>query len=168
MPVIRIGGKSNNGTASKKSSSKRSTATKRVSSKASRARKTAPQTAPRSSSRVQKSATAQKRAARKPKVDEKVLNKHVTALKTAGNERKAAEAAHDKAVNNVHKAAVAAIKAGVPMGLVATTVGVSRQWLYKMGDFRDRQNGSSAGKATTATRKKVTTSSPRVRTASKK
>lgn len=166
MPVIRIGGKKPASSSSKKSSTTsktRSTSSKRTSSKrVGRATPAKKQTSAKK--------TGAKRGAprgpRTPKIAPTVLAKHEKALKAAGKDRRDAESAHDKAVENVHRVVKAAIKAEVPMSIISERVGVSRQWLYKMGTHRDRQNGSgpaSGGRATTASRSTKRSSSKRVR-----
>lgn len=168
MPVIRIGGKKPASSSSKKSSttSRTRTSSKRTSSK--RVGRAVPAKKQTSAKK-----TGAKRGAprgpRTPKIAPTVLAKHEKALKAAGKDRRDAESAHDKAVENVHKVVKAAIKAEVPMSIISERVGVSRQWLYKMGTHRDRQNGnvpSSGGRATSASRstKSSKRTRPRVRT----
>jgi len=62
----------------------------------------------------------------------------------AGKVRKDLEIKHKASVDALHQAAVAALEAGVPMARVAEVSGISRQWLYKMGEFAGRSNGDSA------------------------
>lgn len=156
MPVIRIGGKAKakpattsktRTTSSKRSSAKRGTATP-AKKRSTAAKKT---TRP-----ARKGPGSQggpgSRGPRTPKIAKNVLDKHVAALRAAGKERKDAEKAHDKAVEGVHKAAQAAMKAEVPMSIISAEIGVSRQWLYKMGQFKERTNGSQPT-ATSATRR---------------
>jgi len=96
------------------------------------------------------------RGPRTPKVEPKLLEKHVKALEAAGKRRADAEAEHDASVTNVHEVAQAALAAEIPMTLISDKLGISRQWLYKMGNFRSRTNGSkpkaAAKKATSAAR----------------
>ena len=71
---------------------------------------------------------------------DKTALQHDTALKEVGARRKAAEQEHKDAVEAMHKAATAALDAGIPMSIVASTLGVSRQWIYRMGNYADRSN----------------------------
>ena len=62
-----------------------------------------------------------------------------------------------------------AIEAEVPMGIISETVGVSRQWLYKMGSFRERTNGSgSKAKAKAAVQSKAKPKTPAKSTTTRK
>jgi len=166
MPVIRIGGKAKSKPATtsktRSSSSKRSSTVKRGTAAPAKKRSTAVK---KTTARKSNGGGPGSRGPRTPKIDKKVLDKHVAALREAGKERKRAEKEHDKAVDGVHKAAQAALAAEVPMSIVSAELGVSRQWLYKMGQFRERTNGSkpSATSATRRGKKSGTKTRPRVR-----
>lgn len=152
MSVIRIGGKKNS--AAKKTTSKpaaKSTGAKRTATKPA-ARKTAAK--PKATAKKAKPVGAP-RGPRTPKTDPKILARHIKALEAAGTKREKAEAAHKEAVNSVHDAAQAALEDEVPMTLISEKLGVSRQWLYKMGSFSGRSNGNGKPKprATTAAKR---------------
>jgi hypothetical protein len=78
-------------------------------------------------------------------VDPKVEARALKAVKSFGDRRAKAEAEHQEAINALHQAAKEALELGVSMAKVSDASGISRQWLYKMGDFRGRgSNGASA------------------------
>jgi hypothetical protein len=79
-------------------------------------------------------------------------------VEKAGDRRTKAEAEHKESIDALHDAAREAIEGGVSMAKVADASGISRQWLYKMGDFEGRKgvtngNGKPAPAKTDATRK---------------
>lgn len=156
MPVIKIGGKGKStATSSKKSSSAKRTSvksTKRVGTAKKAVKATGTKRAV--SSAKKNGGGPGSRGPRTPKIDAKVLSTHEKALKRAGDARRKAEEAHNEAVNELHAVAQAALDAEVPMSVVSRTTGVSRQWLYKMGSFRERTNGNGrkSGRATKAAR----------------
>jgi DNA-binding phage protein len=80
------------------------------------------------------------RATRSSKLDQAQLEQWIENLTEAGDELTEARKAHEAASAQVHKIAAKAQKAGVPMKLVAETLGVSRQYLYK--GLVDNGNGS--------------------------
>lgn len=94
-----------------------------------------------SASRKRGAATTTKRKSPTPKVDQKIVKKHVTALKRAGNARDKAQAAYDESVEEVFSTVQDALGDGVPMSIVSESVGVSRQWLYNMGNHKGRNGG---------------------------
>lgn len=76
-------------------------------------------------------------------LDPQRLKQHTAALESAGARRKKAEQDHKDAVDAMHKAASEALEAGIPMGIVHETLNVSRQWLYKMGHFKQRSRATA-------------------------
>lgn len=78
-------------------------------------------------------------------VDPKVEAKLQKLVEKMGDRRAKAEAEHKEAINALHEAATEALDAGVSMAKVSDWSGISRQWLYKMGDFRGRGNGNGNG-----------------------
>lgn len=152
MPVIKLKA---GGSAAKKSPVKKASA-KPAARSTRKATTRKPATKPAARKPATKKTTGAKKAStpRKPptpKTDPKIIAKHVKILEQAGKKRDQALTAHEEAVEGVFKAVQAAIAEEVPMGIIANTVGVSRQWLYKMGEFKDRSNGSkpAAKRATT-------------------
>lgn len=142
MPVIKIGGSKTTAkkTAAKPAAKRGSTARKSTTTaKRTTAKRTA--TKPKPARKA-----AGPRGPRTPKTDPKLLKRHVTALESAGNKRQRAEEMHQEAVEAVHEAAQAALADEVPMTLISEKLGVSRQWLYKMGEFRSRTNGNGNGR----------------------
>jgi hypothetical protein len=109
-----------------------------------------------------------------PQTDDKTMKKLLTDVQKAGALRKKAEEAHKASVQALYEAATNALNSGVPMAEVSKVSGISRQWLYKMGDFAKRGNGASAAKASTrkastakATPAKSTTKRTQSKTAGK-
>ena len=86
-------------------------------------------------------------------IDAREEAKLVKLVEKAGDRRRKAEEEHKESVSALHEAAAEALQAGVSMAKVADASGISRQWLYKMGDFADRStqlragNGKSNGKS---------------------
>jgi hypothetical protein len=76
-------------------------------------------------------------------VDPKVEARLLKLVEKAGDRRRKAEIEHKESVNALHDAAQEALAAGVSMAKVSDSSGISRQWLYKMGEFADRSNGGS-------------------------
>jgi isopropylmalate/homocitrate/citramalate synthase len=142
MPVIKIGGKAK----SPAKPAAKKTASKPAAKKAAPAKRTASKPAAKKTT-AKTNGTVRRQT---PKIDTKVLDRHVKALTAAGDKRRKTEEAHQAAVENVHEVVTAAIEAKVPMSIIADSVGVSRQWLYKMGNFRERTNGSSSTRKTAA------------------
>jgi hypothetical protein len=156
---IKVAGKS---TAKADTPAKRSTRTTRATAKPATKRtttkrattKTAAAPAKRAPGRPRKDGSAPVRRSRaNSNMDERTMKRHLTAVEKAGVARKKAELAHKAAVDNLHRVASEAMDAGVPMARVADVSGISRQWLYKMGEFAGRSNGDTKPAATTRTRK---------------
>src|SRR4051812_11724995 len=78
-------------------------------------------------------------------VDPRQEAKLLKAVTKAGERRQKAEIEHKESVNALHDAARDALEAGVSMALVANASKISRQWLYKMGDFAERGTQLRAG-----------------------
>jgi transposase-like protein len=81
----------------------------------------------------------------------------LAAVTKAGDRRRKAEAEHKASVDALHEAAQAALDGGVPMARVSDASGISRQWLYKMGEFAGRgENGSGSKPAAKSAVKRAT------------
>ena len=139
----------------------RATGTKR--STGSRAASTRKRSEPKASAATAKAASTRRSAV--PQTDDRAMKRLLADVQKAGTLRKKAEAAHKAAVNALHDAAKAALDVGVPMARVSDVSGISRQWLYKMGEAKERGgagfnatgNGASAAPApATRTRKPST------------
>lgn len=126
-------------------------------STSARSTKTAPKRTASKSTSTAKRTTAKKststgrkrggpRGPRTPNLPKGVLDKHTKALEAAGQDLAEAQQAHEDATNAVYAAAGAALEANVPMSIVSDLTGVSRQWLYKMGEHAGR-NGSGSKSA---------------------
>lgn len=110
-----------------------------------------------------------------PQTDERTLNRFLKQLSTLGEKRAKAEEAHKAAVQAVREAAAEALDAGVPMLMVSTATGISRQWLYKMQETGAESTNVSGSKSEaksavkrTTTAKKTTTKKPARKPAAKK
>jgi len=97
--------------------------------------------------RSEPQATTRGRRSAVPQTDDRTMKRLLADVEKAGKLRKKAEEAHKATVNALHDAAKAALEGGVPMARVSEVSGISRQWLYKMGEFAGRGNGASASKA---------------------
>lgn len=86
--------------------------------------------------------------------DDRTMKRLLSEVEKAGKLRKKAEEAHKATVQALHEAAQAALEGGVPMARVSDVSGISRQWLYKMGEFAGRggSNGDSKSGAKATTR----------------
>lgn len=144
-PVITIAGKS--GTSSKpkpkraraKAPAKAKPAAKpkaKAKAKAKPAAKPKPAQNNGSAQRIAKDG----RVLRVPKdLDPKVMRDFEGQLSEAGSRVKEAKAEHDQAIDDVHTVVSDAQEAGVPMAIIEDVTGISRQWLYKMGQFKGRK-----------------------------
>ena len=94
-----------------------------------------------------KAPTGPTRRSSKPQVSETQLNKWIKQLYSAGDKLRKTQVAHTEAVDNVNDVAQEALAAGVPMKIVHEQTGVSRQWLYKMGQSNKRDNGRPTERA---------------------
>lgn len=146
------GSKSTSKSKAKPAAKAKSTGTKRSTAKA--------KAAPKRSTAKKTSQTTQRQAPA-PKVDPKVHAQHTKALEQAGARHRGARDELEDAINNVHEVVEAAREAGLGMSHIERTVGVSRQWLYKMGTTAKRNgNGSKpAAKRTRGTAKSGSNSS---------
>lgn len=87
-------------------------------------------------------------------VDPRAEAKALKLVTKMGERRAKAEAEHKESINALHQAATEAMEMGVSMAKVSDASGISRQWLYKMGDFRGRKNGGNGnGETGTSTTK---------------
>jgi hypothetical protein len=100
-------------------------------------------------------------------VDAKLEAKLLKAVKAAGDRRRKAKIEHEESVNALYVVAQEALDAGVSMAKVSDASDISRQWLYKMGDFRQDERGGngSTAKAKPAAKAKAT---PAKRTTARK
>ena len=113
-------------------------------------------------------ATSASRRSSVPKTDDKTMKTLLTAVTKAGDRRRKAEIEHKASVDALHEAAQAALDGGVPMARVSDASGISRQWLYKMGEFAGRgENGSGSKPAAKAAVKRSTARQSTKRTQSK-
>lgn len=113
-------------------------------------------------------ATSASRRSSVPKTDDKTMTKLLAAVGKAGDRRRKAEIEHKASVDALHEAAQAALDGGVPMARVSDASGISRQWLYKMGEFAGRgENGNGGNKAAAKAAVKRTTRQSTKRTQSK-
>ena len=72
-------------------------------------------------------------------IDPRTEARLLKVVEKAGDRRRKAEVEHKESINALHDSAREAIEGGVSMAKVADASGISRQWLYKMGDFADRE-----------------------------
>ena len=142
-------------TAAAKPATKRTTAKRTTTKPAASATK---RTTGRAPGRTRKDGSEPvRRSTPNPNLDAATMKRHIAAVTKAGQARKKAEAAHKAAVQALHEAATAAMDAGVPMARVAEVSGISRQWLYKMGEYADRGGNGSGSKTAAKTAAKTTT-----------
>jgi hypothetical protein len=114
-------------------------------------------------------ATAASRRSSVPKTDDKTMKTLLSAVTKAGDRRRKAEIEHKASVDALHEAAQAALDGGVPMARVSDASGISRQWLYKMGEFAGRgENGSGSKPAAKSAVKRATRQSATKSTQSKR
>ena len=83
--------------------------------------------------------------------DQKVINKHIKILQSVGEDRDETKRAHEAAVQAVYEATQAAMDDGVPTGIITEHSGISRQWLYKMGEHAGRDGNGAAKPARKST-----------------
>lgn len=168
MPVVKIntGAKGSKPAASKTAvKAKGSTAAKPAAKTRSTAAKAAPKTAAKKTTTARKTAAAKPAAskaktavkrgttaakktsaktapARKQastgKADQRTIDAQVKKLTKIGTARKAAEQKHKDLVDQSYEAAQEALAKGVPTGVVASSLQMSRQWLYKIGNYSGR------------------------------
>lgn len=91
--------------------------------------------------------TGPTRRSSKPQVSEAQLNKWIKQLYAAGEKLRKTQVAHVEAVDALNDVAQEALAVGVPMKIVHEQTGVSRQWLYKMGQSNKRDNGRPTERA---------------------
>jgi hypothetical protein len=84
------------------------------------------------------------------KSDPKLEAKLLKAVKAAGDRRREAKIEHEESVNALYEAAKEALEAGVSMAKVSDSCDISRQWLYKMGEFAGREGGNGGNGASTS------------------
>lgn len=163
MPmVIKMGGaKKSTASKSKPAAKKTASTPAKRSTRATAKRATKASTAKKSTQAKKSSNGGAPRGPRTPKMDPKLLAKHVKALADAGSRRREAEEEHEAATSNVFEVVQDAIAAGVPMTIIANETKISRQWLYKMGNFRQRTNGSKPKAKAAAAKKGGTTAAKR-------
>ena len=96
-------------------------------------------------------------------IDARTEARLLKAVEKAGDRRRKAEIEHKESINALHDEAKAAIEGGVSMAKVADASGISRQWLYKMGDFAERDgvtNGSGTKTAAKSATKRTAPAKP--------
>lgn len=171
--AIKLGGKTATPAAPKRRSTAKAPA-KRAAASNGRKRSAATST-PKRAARTAKPAAANSN--RRPTTDDpKVIKEHVKEMTKVGKRYQAARVEHEDAVNAVYEAATEAMEAGVPTGVITDTLGLSRQWLYKMGSHGGRNGSGSKSKAKaavkstgsrrTAKRAAASSTRPRIRTRS--
>jgi hypothetical protein len=167
MPVkIKVAGKSTEKPAAKPA---RSTGRKATTRKGTTSARASAKRTERAKPAAAKSSDGPVRRASK-NVDPRTEARLLKAVAKAGERRAKAEMEHKESINALHDAAREAIAGGVSMAKVADESGISRQWLYKMGDFAEREgvtagngNGKTAAAKPAATRRapaKSTTAKP--------
>src|SRR3954452_3882399 len=151
--------------AGSKPAARKSTAAKNTGTKATTKRSTAKPAASKAATtkRGAKAKTAQlpTRRSTAATTDDRTMKKLLTAVQKAGDRRYKAKQEHEAAVDSLYEAAKAALDGGVPMARVSESSGISRQWLYKMGEFAGRTNGDSTAPAPKATTRPTTRSTKR-------
>jgi hypothetical protein len=80
------------------------------------------------------------------KTDPKLEAKLLKAVTAAGDRRREAKIEHEESVNALYEVAKEALEAGVSMAKVSDASDISRQWLYKMGEFAGREDGNGSSK----------------------
>jgi hypothetical protein len=171
MPVkIKVAGKSEDKPAARKT---RSTAKPAASKRSTKRQGTAP-AAKRGAARTRTTTRPAKSNGEGPvrraskNIDPRTEARLLKAVEKAGDRRRKAEIEHKESINALHDEARLAIEGGVSMAKVADASGISRQWLYKMGDFADREgvtNGSGSKTAAKTATKRTTRTAPAKRTA---
>ena len=99
------------------------------------------------------------------KVDPDVLSRYEDGLVEVGQRMDEAQQMRDQALNDAYEITQSALADGVPMALVSELTGISRQWLYNMGNHggrggsvtQGRRNGSTPKRKTSTARKTGTT-----------
>ena len=168
-PKIKVRGRtaSNGETAPKPKPAKRTVKRTTPAPAPKAAAKPAPKRGPGRPRKAQPAANAPAEAPRRNRtsnIDPKDEARFIKLVTQAGDRRRAAEEEHKESVNALHSAAQEALEAGVSMAKVADASGISRQWLYKMGDFRSDERGGTQlranggnGKTTARSVKRPTT-----------
>lgn len=155
MPAIKIGGRSATKKPAAKPSTTRKPAAKKTAAKPAAKKTTATKAGAKSAPKAAPKKAAAPRPPRTPKIDPKIVSSFEKRLKAAGAKRAKTLEAHDAAVDEMATVVQEAMKAEVPMSIISNSTGVSRQWLYKISQFKGR-NGAPAktpGKTTRAAAK---------------
>lgn len=147
MPAIKITGRKTSTTSKAKPAASRKTAAKSSGAKAT-TRSTGRSTAAKSNGRAKAPGSGTKmsdgRVRRATTDDQKIINSFIKRLQKAGEKRSVTEQAHKDAVEAVYEITREAMEAGVPTGVITEHSGISRQWLYKMGEHGGRENGNGS------------------------
>lgn len=80
------------------------------------------------------------------KVDPRVLTRHEDGLIEIGERMAAAQAERKAALEDAYEVTQAALTDEVPMALVSRLTGISRQWLYNMGNHAGRNGSATQGR----------------------
>lgn len=80
------------------------------------------------------------------KVDPRVLARHEDALIEIGERMAAAQAERKAALEDAYSVTQSALEDEVPMALVSRLTGISRQWLYNMGNHAGRNGSATQGR----------------------
>jgi hypothetical protein len=105
------------------------------------------------------------------KTDPKLEARLLKAVTAAGDRRRKAKIEHEESVNALYEVAKEALEAGVSMAKVSDASDISRQWLYKMGEFAGREDGNGASTSKPAAKraaKSTTKATPAKRTSTRK
>jgi hypothetical protein len=87
---------------------------------------------------AKKTTTTKRNVVSTGKAEQRTIDSQVKKLSKIGADRKKAEAAHKALVDKTYEAAQEALGKGVPTGVVAESLQISRQWLYKIGNYSGR------------------------------
>jgi hypothetical protein len=129
MPGIKISGKA-------VSSKAKSSPARKAKASTTRTKTTAKKTTGRKVTQAAKPAASSNGNGRSPRMPDGMtkaeFNQIVKAMDRAASNRDALKEKYETAVSDVHEVALEALSNDVPMALVSTTLGLSRQWLYTL------------------------------------
>ena len=97
--------------------------------------------APESTPRIRRAASWRRRAADVDPGDPEAELLEI--LREIGEDRAECEREHKAAVDAMHEVKEEALARGIPMARISELMGVSRQWLYKMGEFAGREKSAA-------------------------
>lgn len=142
MGVIKLAGGA-------KSSSASNNKTRRKTSKSSAKRKPAKKRAPRKSATSQRVPAAEqgsRTASGRLRRNAPEVADHVKKLQDVGARHAEIEEAKDEILNEVFETVKNARDDGVAMAVIEDAIGISRQWLYTMKNFKGRSNKKKSAK----------------------